>query len=94
MREGEKMKYYCYGNASGIDSVIKREIMFNHFYAESLKQIINYVENQEHKKRNIKIIHYAYDDRLQKEVYMVVADHSGYKEQFELYFIEESELLK
>lgn len=84
-------KYYCYGGSHGIDFVKKRGLDYNYFYENSLKGIIEHVEKWEFKKKNIKFKFYAYDERLQKDIYMVIADHSGAKEQYCLYFFEENE---
>lgn len=79
--------YFKYGNSGGIDKVISREINSNSGYYKSLRELI------ESEKRdwndNLKVIFYVYDDRLGKDVYMVVGDYGNYEEQFLCYFIED-----
>jgi len=87
---------YSYGNAGGIDDVKKRVInppYFNHY--NTLYDLIHTLSNHSYYGNSIKafknlsIHHYGHDDRLHKQVFMVVATHSGLHEQFVCYFIEE-----
>lgn len=81
------MRYFKYGNSGGIQKVIQREINENSGYFDSLKDLLE--SEKREWNNNLKIIHYCYDFRLEKEVYMVVADFRNYEEQFSCYFIEE-----
>jgi hypothetical protein len=80
-------RYFKYGNNGGIDKVKRREINCNSGYFNSLKALLDSCITKYAK--NYKIEYYGYDDRIKRDVYMVVADHSGYKQQFMSYFIED-----
>ena len=79
-------RYFKYGDSGGIGKVIDREINSNSGYYNSLKSLLKSEERCWIK--NPKIEQYGYDGRLGKDVYMVIGDHGGYKEQFVCYFIE------
>ena len=82
----DRIRYFKYGNAGGIHKVIARELNRNSGYYNSLKELLSSVKNR---GKNIKIREYGYDDRLKKTVFMIVGDHSNYKNVFICYFIEE-----
>jgi len=79
--------YFKYGNSGGIDKVIRREINSNSGYYQSLRELID--SEKRDWNDNLKVIFYVYDDRLGKDVYMVVGDYGNYEEQFLCYFIED-----
>ena len=89
------MNYYCYGNGGIIDSVIKRELNYNSFYASNILEIINKTINVSlaYKFLGVKdvyIKYYGYDERLKRDVYMMLNSKKicGYKDQFMKFIIE------
>jgi hypothetical protein len=87
---------YAYGNSGGIDDVKKRLINPPYFkFYNCLYDLIHTLTNISYFGNSIKaykdlsIKHYGYDDRLNKQIFMVTANHSGLKNQFVCYFIEE-----
>ena len=87
---------YAYGNSGGIDDVKKRFIDPPYFnFYKCLYDLIQTLSNISFYSNSIKaykdlsIQYYGYDDRLHKQVFMVLANHSGFKHQFVCYFIEE-----
>lgn len=84
------MKYFKYGNSGGIDKVRNREINYNSGYYESLHELLkSLTHGTSYAMSGFRIIRYAFDERLDKDVYMVLHDIGEYKEQFVCYFIED-----
>ena len=79
-------RYFKYDNSGGIQSVIDRVIDCNSGYYESLIDLLQSCTRKG--ITNLRIVFYGYDKRLQKQVYMVTGNHSGFKNQFVSYFIE------
>ena len=84
------MKYFKYGNIGGIGRVIDREINPNSGYYDSLIDLLESEVYSEHTIEGFRIKRYGFDDRLNKNVYMVLHDRGEYKQQFVCYFIEEN----
>lgn len=84
-----KKKIYIYGNDSDIFKVQKRVHNFNHKHFNNLKEVFIYLSELKKDiiKSNLKMKYYAYDDRLDKDVWMIIADMKGYKNQFISYLI-------
>ena len=84
---------YYYGNAGGIQLPKTRDLNSNSGYAYSIKdlfeQIIkNSLDAYANKKiEDFKVRYYGFDDRLDRDVYMVLTDYGGYKDQYVRYFI-------
>jgi hypothetical protein len=79
-----KDKYYIYGTSGGIDNVKKRVINCNNFY---INDILEFIRNI--KYCNATLTYYGYDQRIQRQVYKITADHSKLKQQFLHYVIQD-----
>lgn len=84
--------YFKYGNNGCIDLVQKRQIDSNNGYYSTAKKLIESIKTINNKNYlNWNIIYYGYDKRINRNVFMVVADISKkYKQQFMSYFIIEN----
>ena len=80
------MNYFKYGNQGGIQKIMDREINGNGGYYHTLKRLLDSCKSEWNS--NLKIKWYCFDERLNKDVYMVVADYSGHEQQFVSYFVE------
>ena len=74
------MRFYMYGNSGGIDK-IKKELTnpkINTF--KTIKEVFVNIEKRYRNMLNISdlsIIYYCYDDRIKKDVYMIVTNRLG-----------------
>lgn len=74
------MRFYMYGNSGGIDK-IKKELInpkINTF--KTIKEVFVNIEKRYCNMLNISdlsIIYYCYDDRIKKDVYMIVTNRLG-----------------
>lgn len=77
-------QFYIYNNSGGIDQVKTRYIskpqqaLYNNLF-EIFELYSMY--------KNLKLKYYAYDRRIERHVFILVADHSKLKEQFLSYVI-------
>lgn len=82
-------RYYKYGNSGGIKKVQDREINNNSGYYDSLKDLFSSVKDAPRCDLDFKIKPYTFDERLGKDVYMIVCDYGNHSDRFECFFIEE-----
>lgn len=88
----KKLMFMTYDNSDGIHSIIAR---YNKSirYFENYNELLNYFKNEhdllhrQQARNNFNLIPYAYDNRLNKQVMMLVADYCGYKQQFISYVV-------
>lgn len=82
-------KYFKYGNGGGIDKVIDREEYGTSGFYSSIHELLKSIDNPDFKIDTCRIKYHAYDERLNRHVYMVLHDTGAYKQQFVCFFIED-----
>jgi hypothetical protein len=84
-------KWYVYNNAGGIDDIKNRIIDAGHFYIDDVLDLFSLTYARAKQGcwgvSNLVIRYRTYDDRIDRHVYEMLGDHSGYKRQFVWYII-------
>lgn len=81
------MKFFLYGNSGGIDKV-KEELSNPRETFGSIREVFEKIEEQYGNLMGVtdlSVIYYSYDDRIEKDVYMIVTNRCGDKDYIEEY---------
>lgn len=79
--------YFIYGNSGGIDKV-KKELENPKETFANIKEVFEKIKERHGNLLNItdlSVKYYCYDDRIEKDVYMVVTDRCGDENYIEEY---------
>ena len=78
-------RYATYSNSGGIQKVISGESLTYH---ETLTDIFNEWNNREYVKGEVNLQHYSFDERINKDVFILKGSLGGHKNHFLCFVIE------
>ena len=81
------MKFFLYGNGGGIDEV-KKELKHPKETFKTIKEVFEEIKRRYGDFLDIEdlsVKYYCYDDRIEKDVYMVVTDRCGKEDYIKKY---------
>ena len=69
----KRCKYFIYGNSGGISEVIKDLKNYKGLRFRTLNEVFNYIADNSlgMKKEDLSIKYWCYDDRIEKDVFMI-----------------------
>ena len=75
----KRCRYFIYGNSGGINEVINDLKNYKGLRFRTLNEVFDYIANNSMgmKKEDLTIKHYCYDNRINKEVFMVCTNRFG-----------------
>ncbi len=75
----KRYRYFIYGNSGGINEVINDLKNYKGLRFRTLNEVFDYIADNSKgmKKEDLSIKHWCYDDRIEKDVFMVSTNKFG-----------------